>query len=1130
MKNEKLILVGIGASAGGLEALKLFIPNIEPNGRIAYVVVQHLSPSHKSMLTSLLSKDCKLEIAEIKDNTPLKPDLVYITPPNFNVRVKNGVLHLTRPQDFVGPKPSVDQFFISMSEDETISPCGVILSGTGSDGSTGIRAIKAAGGITIAQETESAKYDGMPHSAIETGNVDITLTPEKIAPEIAEIFLNSAIPEVTIPEQKESEDYFKTILTLIKRKKGTDFRDYKENTIKRRIQRRMAARKFIKVTDYIEFLKNNADEIEHLFFDILINVTAFFRDQEAFTELKNELSKYIGSERFQDSLRFWIVGCSTGEEVYSVTILIAEILGDKFPGADIQIFATDIDTAALNIARKGFYPESAIAEIDPALVKKYFIKHGSTYEVIKALREMVIFSRHDIASDPPFIRIDFISCRNLLIYFNSDLQKKVFHSFYYSLNPGGILMLGKSESTGNLDTHFETVDKKNKIYRLPMHRKKVSKPSFPKISVSRYHETVEAQSENDFDSYIRKSRLEEFFDAFAVTDIQMNIFYLHGKIAEYIQLPTGKPKMNLSTMICKMFRSDVRVMIQKIKNGASHAISPFRKSDGFFVRCNLRKMTDEGHDTGFLLLYFENIPEKELPEVSYLDDSCDMRIMEIQTELANTKQDLQTVIEELETSNEELQSLNEELHSSNEELQSSNEELETTNEELQATNEELNIAYNELKALYEEREHREKLLIEKTTLLTESENMLKALNKNLEARVEKEVAQRLQSELFITKIFETAEVGICLTDSKGCFVKVNKAYMQIYGYTENELLGSPFTIVVPENFRETAMHMHNEFISGKLSEIPAEWAVVSKSGRTLKIISTASRVELGGKLYKITSVTDITNIKRIEEEQKQREYLLIQQSKLAAIGEMVASINHQWKQPLNSLYQIFQYIDNVLNTEKPDEAVKSIREVTGESRSIISFMDDTINTFKNFFKLKSSISSFSILEAVKQTLHILDAKISNNFVEVTFKYKTAESKAYTKVTNGSAKNLNKIADFYTTGSMNDFQQVVMNLISNAIDAVAEKKRQDKDFKAGRISISVINRREFFEIQVEDNGTGIPEEIKPKLFNPYFTTKKDEGTGIGLYICRLILENKFFGRISVGSKKQGAKFIVELTKF
>ncbi|MCD8569728.1 MAG: HAMP domain-containing histidine kinase, partial [Geovibrio sp.] len=301
-------------------------------------------------------------------------------------------------------------------------------------------------------------------------------------------------------------------------------------------------------------------------------------------------------------------------------------------------------------------------------------------------------------------------------------------------------------------------------------------------------------------------------------------------------------------------------------------------------------------------------------------------------------------------------------------------------------------------------------------------------------------------------------------------------------------------------------------------------------GRTLKIISTASRVELGGKLYKITSVTDITNIKRIEEEQKQREYLLIQQSKLAAIGEMVASINHQWKQPLNSLYQIFQYIDNVLNTEAPDEAVKSIREVTGESRSIISFMDDTINTFKNFFKLKSSISSFSILEAVKQTLHILDAKISNNFVEVTFKYKTAESKAYTKVTNGSAKNLNKIADFYTTGSMNDFQQVVMNLISNAIDAVAEKKRQDKDFKAGRISISVINRREFFEIQVEDNGTGIPEEIKPKLFNPYFTTKKDEGTGIGLYICRLILENKFFGRISVGSKKQGAKFIVELTKF
>ncbi|MCD8568429.1 MAG: PAS domain S-box protein, partial [Geovibrio sp.] len=555
------------------------------------------------------------------------------------------------------------------------------------------------------------------------------------------------------------------------------------------------------------------------------------------------MSKYIGSERFQDSLRFWIVGCSTGEEVYSVTILIAEILGDKFPGADIQIFATDIDTAALNIARKGFYPESAIAEIDPALVKKYFIKHGSTYEVIKSLREMVIFSRHDIASDPPFIRIDFISCRNLLIYFNSDLQKKVFHSFYYSLNPGGILMLGKSESTGNLDTHFETVDKKNKYYRLPNAQKKSVKTILSENFSVQIPRNSGSPVGNEFRLIHQKSRLEEFFDAFAVTDIQMNIFYLHGKIAEYIQLPTGKPKMNLSTMICKMFRSDVRVMTQKIKNGASHAVSPFRKSDGFFVRCNLRKMTDEGHDTGFILLYFENIPEKELPGVSYLDDSCDMRILEIQTELANTKQDLQTVIEELETSNEELQSLNEELHSSNEELQSSNEELETTNEELQATNEELNIAYNELKALYEEREHREKLLIEKTALLTESENMLKALNKNLEARVEKEVAQRLQSELFITKIFETAEVGICLTDSKGCFVKVNKAYMQIYGYTENELLGSPFTIVVPENFRETAMHMHNEFISGKLSEIPAEWL---QSSYAVDIIADKFHVPVTG--------------------------------------------------------------------------------------------------------------------------------------------------------------------------------------------------------------------------------------------------------------------------------------------
>jgi two-component system CheB/CheR fusion protein len=418
---DQVTIVGIGASAGGLEALRAMLPNLPTEANLAFIIVQHLDPTHRSMLTTLLARYTELEVIEVVNGDTVEAHKVYITPSGKDITIRNGRLHLSEPAAEVGPKPSIDQFLTSLAEDQIERSVGVILSGTGSDGAHGMRAIKAEGGITVVQSEESARYTGMPRAAIQTGLIDLILPPEKIGPELIEIL---KYPQVTPEAAVETVpgDSLPTIFHLLLDRTGCDFSDYKLSTIRRRIERRMAVHKLTDLQEYTLYLERSPAEVELLFKDILISVTSFFRDPDAFRGLRKVLRKIIDNKKVSEDIRIWVPGCATGEEAYSIAILLAEELGEHINRYNIQIFGTDIDLDAISLARRGVYPEAVVIDMDRPLRDRYFVREDSSFRVIKLIREMVIFSRQDLTKDPPFSRLDLITCRNVLIYFNNILQ------------------------------------------------------------------------------------------------------------------------------------------------------------------------------------------------------------------------------------------------------------------------------------------------------------------------------------------------------------------------------------------------------------------------------------------------------------------------------------------------------------------------------------------------------------------------------------------------------------------------------------------------------------------------------------------------------------------------------------
>ncbi|MCM8637403.1 EAL domain-containing protein [Accumulibacter sp.] len=699
--DERPFIIGIGASAGGLEALSLLLPGLPKNLGLSYVVVQHLSPTYRSMMSQLLGRETTMPVRDIEDGMSPEPNTVYITPPNRNLTLLSGHFRLVEPARESMPKPSVNRFFASLAEEIGESTIGIILSGTGSDGAAGIHAIKAAGGFTFAQDPETAKYSGMPQSAIDTGSVDWILPPENMGAEISLIVLNRGLIPVAT-QAATAPATLKTLLGKVRSRTKVDFSQYKEPTLWRRIERRMAANHVSTLHDYLQVVDRTPVELDKLCKDILISVTAFFRDTDAFARLDKVVAEILGGKQPGDDIRVWVAGCATGEEAYSLAILFSERLGAAFDQYRLQIFATDIDLDAMALARRGVFAASSLAHMDRGRIRAHFTPHGDRYEINKNLRDVVIFARQDLVQDPPFLRLDLVSCRNVLIYFQSELQARLLSVFHYALNPGGYLFLGKSEGIFQQEALFGVVDKDGRLYRrhgvstrLPLLRTEMQPPA---AGLNQHQRVGKPATPLAFENILLEAAGRYFIPTSILINGKFEIRHIHGDASRLLNVSPGKPAFDLISLIRRELRTEVQVLMrqaqvkQAVAYGRPRHIKALDATRG--VRLSVHPLPAMGSEALFMVCIEWIQPAAGRSAIE--DTNNNSTDKELEDELAATREHLQTVVEELETSNEEMQALNEEIQASNEEMQASNEELEASNEELQSTNEELATVNEEL--------------------------------------------------------------------------------------------------------------------------------------------------------------------------------------------------------------------------------------------------------------------------------------------------------------------------------------------------------------------------------------------------------------------------------------------------
>jgi two-component system CheB/CheR fusion protein len=696
-------LVGIGASAGGLEALRTLFGAVKHANDMAFVVVQHLAPLYQSRLVELIAHSTSLSVREIRENERPMSGVIYITPPNKDVVMERGMLRLRRPHLKIGPKPSVDLFFQTLAEDRGERAIGIILSGTGSDGSLGIRAIKAAGGMTISQRVSSAKYDGMPKAAKLTGAVDMELTPEQIARELERF---KGVRKALDRERASPlpEDPFREILAMVQRESGTDFAQYKPATIRRRIERRIIATHSDSIESYLALLAKQPQEAAALYQDILISVTSFFRDREAFKALERRLLAYLREKRDGSPFRCWVVGCATGEEAYSIAMLVTDIGAKLKKSFALQIFATDLDEQALGVARKGIYSKASLQDLTPGLLERHFKIVEDRYQVHAKLRDAVVFARHNVNQDPPFLNIDLVTCRNVLIYFGADLQDQVFRTLHYALAKGGILFLGKSESVSAIADFFEVDSKPARIFTKLNRRgelpRGLSAQGRNGARAEREAPAARKPAEGTVAHDLYTSMIASFAPDSVVVTEENQVRHIHGQAGQYLSIVSGDPTHNITKLLPPELSLELAILMQKARRdrqflvGREHEL----RGDGStrLVRMSVAPLISD-HRKDVLVRFESRVEAAAAPDA---DPSADLTLKErlerTERDLSATQNHLQTILEEQDTTGEELQSLNEELQSSNEELQSSNEELETANEEMQSANEELTTLNQEL--------------------------------------------------------------------------------------------------------------------------------------------------------------------------------------------------------------------------------------------------------------------------------------------------------------------------------------------------------------------------------------------------------------------------------------------------
>jgi len=705
-------VVGIGASAGGLEALEQFFGNVPKNCGMAFVVIQHLDPNYVGIMPELLQRSTSMRVTQVTDHLQIQPNHVYVIPPNKSMSVLNGYLYLFEPLEIRGLRLPIDFFFRSLAEDQLGKSIGVILSGMGSDGSMGLKAIKEKKGIVLVQDPLTAKFDGMPQSAINTVIVDI-LADAKELPSRLIAFLKYT-PTVTqkIEIDDKSKSNLEKIIILLRTQSGHDFSLYKKNTMFRRIERRMNVHQIDKIATYVRFLQENPKELDILFKELLIGVTNFFRDNAVWEKLKEN----ILPDLFKDLpngyiLRAWITGCSTGEEAYSLAIVFKEAYEKikHYKNFTLQIFATDIDIDAIEIARKGIFNLNIVADVSPERISRFFTKEENGFRVNNAIREMVVFAPHNVIKDPPFTKLDILSCRNLLIYMEPELQKKLMNLFHYSLNAGGVMLLGSAENENSQSGQFIQVDAKLKFYKRSTSFATSELFDFPS-SFSR----TRKQTSNEIKSIKTSENIQALADQlllqrFAPASILINqdgdILYITGRTGKYLEPAAGKANMNIYSMSREGLRNELPGAIRKAKQNYEsvklHNLKIGTNGGTQIVDITFQLIEKPEIIKGTIMIVFSDVADIPKPanrKSRKANQTSTHREQELDTELQRANEELQSSREEMQTTQEELKSTNEEMQSTNEELQSTNEELTTSKEEMQSLNEELQTVNIELQS------------------------------------------------------------------------------------------------------------------------------------------------------------------------------------------------------------------------------------------------------------------------------------------------------------------------------------------------------------------------------------------------------------------------------------------------
>jgi len=1043
-------VVGIGASAGGLEAFQELFDHMPPDTGCAFVLIQHLPARHETLMPELLSSRTAMPVLAVTDETVVQANQVYVMPPNAVLTTDDCVLYASRVSRMRGRRSPIDRFFRSLAEDQEDEAVAIVLSGTGTDGALGLKTIKEHGGLTMVQTPETARFDSMPRSAILTGAVDHVVPAAEMPARLREHLRRLREGQGGSPERflEEVTAYLGKICAILRRETGHDFRRYKESTLVRRVRRRVHESRASSVYAYVELLSQEAQEVDHLFRDLLISVTHFFRDPEAFDLLATAVvPRLFDGKDVDGAVRVWVPGCATGEEAYSIAMLLREHMDGLESPPQVQVFATDIDAQAIEAARQALYPEAVAGQVTPERLERFFVRQGNMYQVCREIRDLCLFSLHNLIADPPFSRLDLISCRNLLIYLEGDLQKKVLALCHYALRPGGYLFLGPSEMVTGQPELFRTIDKKLRLFQS---RDTITRPpfSFPlgergrlafRTGDEAHRRRAPGQQEvaRTFETVL----LENYAPPCVVVNEWGDIVFFSPRTGRYLEAPPGSPRVNAFDMARKGLRLDVRTALHKAVSSrvtVVHENVAF-EMDGQTQRVNVlvRPLLEVGEDPGLFMIVFqeaaaagEGHAEAE-PDLAVHDDPI---VRRLEAELRSTKDHLQATLEELESSNEGLISSNEELLSMNEELQSANEELQTSKEELQSVNEELETVNDELKKKLEE--------------------------------LDRANSERSQ----LAAIVESSQDGIIGKTLDGVITSWNGGAERMYGYTAQEALGRSIELIVAPAHVEQMGAVFAQLRQGIKVE-SFETVRVRKDGRRLDVSITFSPVyDPEGRLIGASGIDrDISD--RLRAQETLREEARRKDDFLAMLG-------HELRNPLAPISNSLRFLDSADADE--EQQARARKMIERQVHHLTRLVDDLLDI--------SRISRGKILLR-KARLDLVESVRA-----------TVEDQQPVLAAAGLAVDLDLPGTpLFVHGDPTRLAQLLGNILNNA------GKFTDAGGRVG-VSVRAEPAQGRVAIAVRDTGIGIPPELLERIFEPFSQADRDParsrgGLGLGLALVK-----------------------------